>query len=104
MWGEKTEPEAVKKGYHRYWVRNTEAWGYTVGPSPSIDSLPRLYQLVAREALGYLNHRFPDNRAITLHAVKRTYDLRDVWGSYEYHASSASYVEDNVRSHRARFA
>ena len=32
-------------------------------------------QLVAREALDYLNHRVADVRVVTLREVKRTYDV-----------------------------
>ena len=66
----------AKTGYHRYWGRSTAAWGYVNGPIPSIESLPRLRQLVVREALQYFDQWYADKKDITVEPATKDCDLR----------------------------
>ena len=55
---------------HRYWAKTVAPWDYDSDPQPGYENLPRIQQLLIREALGYLDRRYRDRTGVTIEVIR----------------------------------
>ena len=55
---------------HRYWAKTVAPWEYERGPQPGYENLPRIQQLLIREALDYLDRWYRHRTGVTIEVLR----------------------------------